>query len=144
MSDIGSDLDAAVEMVHEAEDALRKKEPDHDLIAYLSIRDEEVREAAWQAQLKRFSREPDADGNVKGAMATTYALAKYLIALQGALDGRPAPECICPRECDCLDPSPALGSTRWVSHECPEHNENPRPNHDCRAKVHWDNRGQNR
>jgi hypothetical protein len=48
--------------------------------------------------------------------------------------------CICARECDCEDPSPALGSTLLVSNECPEHNENPWPNPNCRAKAHWDNR----
>lgn len=47
-------------------------------------------------------------------------------------------KCICVRTCDCQNPelTPGGGAV-LVSHECPEHNENQRPNPDCQAATHW-------
>ena len=88
MSDIGSDWNAAVEMVERAEDRLLARQPDHPLVAYLSIEDEKQREAAWQKQLRSFSKDPQQEGNVRGAMEVTYAMARYLLALEVALGER--------------------------------------------------------
>lgn len=88
MSDIGSDYDAAVDMVDVAQDKLFAKEPDHPLVSFFKIEDLEEQESAWQKLFKSFSKNPQAEGNVRGAMECTYALAKYLIALEIALGER--------------------------------------------------------
>ncbi len=91
MSDIGSDYDAAVFLVEKAEDELIKKDENHPLIAYLFIEDDNESEVAWQALLRRFSRDPLGVGKVKGSMELTFALTRYLIALEEAL-GKRAPK----------------------------------------------------
>ena len=91
MSDIGSDLDAAIILVGEAVDELVEKDERHSLIAYLLIEDDIEREAAWQAILRKFSKNPEATGNVKGGMELTFSLSKYLLALEVAL-GKRVPE----------------------------------------------------
>ena len=88
MSDIGADYDAAVILVEAAEDRLLEKDPVHALVAYLKIEDDAAREMAWQQQLRRFSKNPEEKGNVKGSMAVTYAMTRYLIALEIALGER--------------------------------------------------------
>ncbi len=88
MSDIGSDWDAAVDLVVKAEDRLLVKSPDHQLIAYLRITDNRKQEVAWQKQLRSFSKTPEQEGNVRGAMEVTYAMARYLLALEVALGER--------------------------------------------------------
>lgn len=85
MSDIGADLDAAVEMVHAAESRLLARNPNHELIAYSRIEDEQAREAAWQKLLRSYSRNPSQEGNVRGSMELTYALTQYLVALEVVL-----------------------------------------------------------
>lgn len=91
MSDIGADLEAADELVRGAENELLKREPNHELIAYLHIKEKEEREAAWQKQLRKFSRYPKAEGNVQGANECTYAMIQYFLALEVALGNRPPP-----------------------------------------------------
>ncbi len=88
MSDIGADYDAAVILVEAAEDRLLEKDKEHALVAYLMIEDDVARERAWQEQLRRFSKNPEEKGNVKGSMAVTYAMTQYLIALEVALGER--------------------------------------------------------
>ena len=88
MSDIGSDVEAGQELVQKAEDRLLAKDPKHELIAYLHIADDNERNAAWQKQLRRFSKNPNVTGNVRGAMECAYALVQYLIALETALGER--------------------------------------------------------
>lgn len=94
MSDIGEDGDAAWAMVCAAQDRLIKKEgekaKDHELLSYLYLKFRRDREYVWQELLKRYSRDPMQKGNVKGAMECTYALARYLIALEVALGERTA------------------------------------------------------
>ncbi len=92
MSDIGADQEAAIEMVEQAEDRLFAQQPNHELVSYLSIKDKAERGRAWQKLLRRFSREPQAEGNVKGTMETTYALTGLLMALEIALGEREPPK----------------------------------------------------
>lgn len=90
MSDIGSDFDAAYEMVCKAQDRLAKRDKGHELVSFLFIESKTESERQWQKLLRRFSKYPDREGNVRGDMELTYALAKYLIALEVALGERPA------------------------------------------------------
>lgn len=96
MSDIGSDYDAAVEMVSSAQERLFQKEPNHQLISFMSIEDEEKAEALWRNLFRSFSRNPEAEGEVRGAMEVTYALAQYLVALEVALGEREETKTVCP------------------------------------------------
>lgn len=91
MSDIGADADAVREMVAAAENRLIAKNDGNPLVAYLFITDDTERNKAWQAQLKTFSKDPTAPGNVAGDMATTDAMTEYLFALEIALGEREAP-----------------------------------------------------
>lgn len=88
MSDVGSDLDAAWTMVYDAQDRLKVKEKDHELIRFLFLRYKSDREFAWQELLRKFSKDPTKAGNVRGAMECAYAIAQYLIALEVALGER--------------------------------------------------------
>jgi hypothetical protein len=93
MSDIGADYDAAVTLVEEAEDRLIAKLGDeeakkHELVGYMFLPTQGEAEKQWQALLRRFSRDPSQPGNVKGSMEVTFALTKYLIALETALGER--------------------------------------------------------
>jgi hypothetical protein len=92
MADSGADLVSALELVYEAEDQLSKKYPDHELISYLKIADEKERDAEWQKLLRRYSRNPKAEGNVQGDSECNYALVRYFIALEVALGKREAPQ----------------------------------------------------
>jgi len=47
-----------------------------------------------------------------------------------------AEECVCTRTCDCECPEPESGAA-LVSHECPVHNQFPRPHPDCLAVTHY-------
>lgn len=99
MSDAGSDLDAGLEMAYKAEARLIKKEKaegrnpaDHSLIGYLFIPNAVGNEKAWQAMLRKFSRDPNQAGNVRGVPELAYAIAHYLIALETALGEREPPK----------------------------------------------------
>lgn len=92
MSDVGADLQALREMVAEAEDRLVKKDSYHPLIRYLFIRNEKEMGKAWQKQLRKFSKNPEAGGNVKGAMESCDALSRYLFALKEELGENPLPK----------------------------------------------------
>lgn len=98
MSDIGADLESAWAMVCEAQDRLIKKEGEqakhHELLSYLYLKYKSDREYAWQTLLRKYSRNPEEKGNVKGAMECTYALSKYLIALERALGERQQEESV--------------------------------------------------
>ena len=92
MSDIGDDADAVVRMVLAAENRLIAKNVGHALVAYAFIEDDIKRDVAWQKQLRSFSKDPQAEGNVRGAMETTYAMSMYLLALEVALGERAPPK----------------------------------------------------
>jgi len=87
MSDVGSDLDAVGEMVYAAQDRLIKKNPSHELVSFMNITYDKEREDVWEALITKFNK--DLTRPPKGAMECTWAMARYLIALETELGERP-------------------------------------------------------
>ncbi len=117
MSDIGSDADAAVEMAAAAENRLIATNRGHPLVAYLFVTNDEERETAWQKQLRSFSKDPQAEGNVRGVMETTYAMSMYLLALEVALGERVPPKE--PESSDGVHPAPTRPGRWYYDDEVP-------------------------
>lgn len=79
-------------MVAEAENRLIQKDSNHPLILYHFISNDEVREKAWQKQMRKYSKNPEAGGNVKGAMESCDVLSRYFFALKEELGENPPPK----------------------------------------------------
>ncbi len=109
MSDVGSDFEAAVVLVDEAQDRLIEKlggeAKNSDLLSHLFLKFNTDKEYAFQALLRRFSRDLTQKGNVIGVMDLTYALTQYLTALEVALGERPADTSASSGNVDELPPS---------------------------------------
>lgn len=88
MSDAGADLEAAEEMVFAAIDRLVAKDSSHELVHFIFIENGEEQERAWQAILRRFSKDPGQQGGVRGVMELVFAMTRYLMALEVALGER--------------------------------------------------------
>lgn len=131
MAELADELDSAIWLVSNSENRLKEKFPDHEYLAYKKLGTRREIEEAWKLQLRKFSRYPEETGPVTGMLENAHALLNYHLAIEAVLT------CICTRECDCQNPEPADGGAALVSHECPEHNYNQRPNPDCTAKTHW-------
>ena len=89
MSDVGSDLEAAEELVYAAQDRLMAKNKKDKLVSFVLIDDDHEREAAWQKLISEFNK--DTTRPPKGVMECAYAMTRYLMALEVALGERPAP-----------------------------------------------------
>ncbi len=90
MSDVGSDLEAVIKIAVSAQQRLLAKNPTHELIAFINIKDDEAANDAWAKLISSFGKYPERIP--KGAMERAYAWSKYLIALKLALGERPAPD----------------------------------------------------
>lgn len=88
MSDVGSDLAAVEEMVDAAIERLVVRDRTNELIHFVFIENGKQQAEAWQAILRRFSKDPNQTGNVRGVMECAYAMTRYLIALEIALGER--------------------------------------------------------
>ncbi len=110
MSDLIEELDAAVCLVHEALDRLRKLDPRHELLQYVPRRTNPEKQAACDcAMLARFCRVPPEfkksdDGQlelfpkiVNGTLRWADGLCNYWRALTAAIDGL-----------ECRSPQPVL------------------------------------
>lgn len=91
MSDINREFDTTVELVRAAEIELIQHIGEvnarkHELLSYKFLKFNSEKEYAWQALLRRFSRNPEQKGNVQGVEELTFALRAYLAALEAELE----------------------------------------------------------
>jgi hypothetical protein len=129
LAELCDELDSAIWLVSNSEDKLKEKFPGHEYLAYKKLGTQREVDEAWKVQLRKFSRHPTEKGSVTGMLENAHALLNYHLAIEDLL------KCICTRECDCQNPSGE--GVKHVSNECPEHNDNQKPNPECSSKKHW-------
>lgn len=87
-------VDNLSRLITKLENCLIKIDPDHQLVQYTSIWNNESRKIAFQGQLRKFSDNPQIESGLKDEMEIAYAMRKYLTALGCAINERALTEAI--------------------------------------------------